>query len=187
MNPFVPLLAVPAIVLLAPAAQAQAVFPNGAPVGLVPPPGMEVVQGSLAHFANPVTRSNLMLDFRPEGEFRALADGLTDEALARAGITVTGREAWRLPGSAAGAAEGVIVTGTQADPRLPGRRIGKLLAVAPFAGRTLLVTGNVMPNDRQTSVDRLLVSLGTLAVNPDAAPNEPAPPLPEPDPAAPPP
>jgi hypothetical protein len=144
------------------AAFAGPTYPNGAAVGLVPPAGMQTVTGTLTQFINPTTRSNLLLDFRPLEEFESLSSGMTDEALGRAGIIVTRRETLTVNGI-----EGRLVVGSQANPRTPGRRVGKVLFVIPMNGQTVLVTGNVMPDDRTSTLDRVLASLPTLAVNPD--------------------
>lgn len=116
-----------------PAASAP-VFPPGASVGLVPPPGM-VPAAAFAGFQDPAGGASIVVTSLPAEAYPALS-GIPDEAWTRRqGIRIAGRQDWPLPG-----AQAVLLRGTQ---EAGGLRVRKWVLVAGTPETTALVTVQV--------------------------------------------
>src|SRR3546814_10071221 len=67
----------------------DAVFPQGSHVGLVPPQGMEL-SSDFAGFINPDNGASILIAALPSVAYDEMIAGLTAEALANKGMTLTG-------------------------------------------------------------------------------------------------
>lgn len=130
-----PSLAVFALALpggIAPAASAP-VFPPGASVGLVPPPGMVPATG-FAGFQDPAVGASIVVTSLPAEAYAAVSE-MPDAAWQRQGIRISDRRDWPLPGARA-----VLLQGTQ---EAGGLRVRKWVLVAGTDQATALVAVQV--------------------------------------------
>lgn len=86
---------------------ADAVFPRGSAVGLVPPPGL-VESPAFAGFEDRAHNASLLIVDMPAEAYDQIEAGFTDAALAGKGITLEKREALPIKGARA-----LLLTGTQ--------------------------------------------------------------------------
>jgi hypothetical protein len=101
---------------------AQPTFPPGSRIGLTPPKDM-VISKRFSGFENPAKKSSITLVEMPADAYRQLTAGLSNEALQRQGVTVTGREQLKLQERSA-----VLIAG---DEAASGAKVRKwVLAVA---------------------------------------------------------
>ncbi|WP_340118684.1 hypothetical protein [Pelagibius sp. 7325] len=80
------------LVCLLPAAPLHAedaVFPPGSSVGLVPPAGM-TLSGDFTGFMNPENGASIMMVAMPPVAYDEVSTGMTEQALAKQGMTLTG-------------------------------------------------------------------------------------------------
>lgn len=119
------------------------VFPPGASVGLVPPPGMVPATG-FAGFQDPASGASIVVTSLP-AEAYAPISGMPDAAWnQRQGLRISGRQDWPLPGARA-----VLLRGTQEAGAL---RVRKWALVAGTDQTTALVTVQV-PEDSSAYPD----------------------------------
>lgn len=90
---------------------ADAVFPRGSAIGLVPPPGMGEAQ-RFGGFEDRANQSSILLVEFPAEAFDDIASGFTDQALAAKGVSVETREDFAIPGTT----KAILATGTQQAP-----------------------------------------------------------------------
>ena len=141
------------LLLLAPLAHAQPVFPSGGAIGLEMPPGWRPAPG-FQGFVGPGGASVLVAEM-PAEAFPQLAAGMTPERLATTGF----RESSRRPFAVAGR-EGVLLTGRQ---RQGARDLDRLLLVFPAEGLTGLVTVN-LPDASPAALREAEAALGTVTL-----------------------
>ena len=148
--------------LLAPAAQADAIFPVGSRVGLVPPAGM-VVSKSFLGFEDVAKDSAMLIAAQPPAAFPEIEKSLAADELKKNGITVDNREEMTFDFG-----KGTLVVGKQTADKT---RYRKWLLNVQTKDLTALV--NVQIPEQETAYPDAAVraSLATLAVRatiPDA-------------------
>lgn len=121
-----------------PAQAADPVFPRGAAIGLVPPPGM-VESGQFTGFEDRARNAAMLMVEMPPEAYDQIAAGFTDEGLAAKGITVSSRA----PVAVAGGRGEMIVSTQRRGPATVRQWV--LIAGTPEA--TALVTLQ-MPADQ---------------------------------------
>lgn len=148
------------VVLLAPlpAQAAEAVFPPGSAVGLVPPPGMRPAD-RFAGFQDDGAHGSILIAELPAEAFAAVSK-LDDAALQqRQGITVARRRTVPVPG-----AQAVLLSGTQVRD---GARYRKWLLVAGTSALTALVAMQVPEAAGSAYPDRVAeAALASVAFRP---------------------
>lgn len=95
------------LALAGPAQAADPVFPRGAAVGLVPPPGM-VESGHFSGFEDRARNALLLVLGMPPEAYEQITAGFTDAGLAAKGITVSSRTDIPVPGG-----RGEMIVSTQ--------------------------------------------------------------------------
>jgi hypothetical protein len=149
--------------VLAPAAQAaDAIFPIGSRVGLVPPAGMVVSKGFLG-FEDVAKDSAILIAAQPPAAFPEIEKSLATDVLKKNGITVDNREEMKFDFG-----KGTLVVGKQTADKT---RYRKWLLNVQTADLTALV--NVQIPEQETAYTDAVVraALATLAVRatiPDA-------------------
>jgi hypothetical protein len=149
--------------ILAPAAQAaDAIFPVGSRVGLVPPAGMVVSKGFLG-FEDVAKDSAILIAAQPPAAFPEIEKSLATDVLKKTGITVDNREEMKFDFG-----KGTLVVGKQTADKT---RYRKWLLNVQTADLTALV--NVQIPEQETAYTDAVVraALATLAVRatiPDA-------------------
>jgi hypothetical protein len=149
--------------VLAPAAQAaDAIFPVGSRVGLVPPAGMVVSKGFLG-FEDVAKDSAILIAAQPPAAFPEIEKSLATDVLKKNGITVDNREEMKFDFG-----KGTLVVGKQTADKT---RYRKWLLNVQTADLTALV--NVQIPEQETAYTDAVVraALATLAVRatiPDA-------------------
>jgi hypothetical protein len=149
--------------ILAPAAQAaDAIFPVGSRVGLVPPAGMVVSKGFLG-FEDVAKDSAILIAAQPPAAFPEIEKSLATDVLKKNGITVDNREEMKFDFG-----KGTLVVGKQTADKT---RYRKWLLNVQTADLTALV--NVQIPEQETAYTDAVVraALATLAVRatiPDA-------------------
>jgi len=134
---------------------ADAVFPRGSALGLVPPPGM-VESPTFAGFEDRDHNASILLVDMPPEAFAQLEAGFTDQALATKGIQVEHRGPFAVEG-----AKGVLVSGVQNVGPLHMR---KWILLTGNEATTGLVTVQV-PEDQAAALsdEAVRAALSTLA------------------------
>jgi len=117
--------------LLMPAAAADAVFPPGSRLGLVPAPGLEAA-AAFPGFEDAQHGVFVRLVALPGGAFDTIEKTMTNEALKKEGMTVEKRES--LPLGSGNAILAIVRQDT------PNERIRKWLLIAPVGDLTALVS-----------------------------------------------
>jgi hypothetical protein len=120
-----------AAALLAPASAADAVFPIGSRLGLVPPPSLQAAM-SFPGFEDETNRVYVRLVTLPGEAFPQLEKTMTNDALKKQGLAVEKRET--VPISGASGVLAVVRQDTAAG------RIRKWLLIAPVGNLTALVS-----------------------------------------------
>lgn len=148
--------AVFAVLVWASAGQAaDAVFPTGSRVGLVPPPGMKP-STNFVGFEDPENEAAILVATFPAEAFSALDKSMVPDTLKKQGIDS------REPMAVAGAT-GFLLTGKQAAG---GTSYNKWMLVAPAAGITALVTVRAPEQNKKYTDQAVRATLATLAVRP---------------------
>jgi len=139
------------------AAAADAVFPAGSRLGLVPPAGM-VPSRTFEGFEEPGTKAAILLTTLPANAYEQLAKTMMPEAMKKEGIEVERREAVELP-----AGKGFVLSGRQTIEK---ERYRKWLLIASAGDLTALV--NVQVPEQTTNYPEAAVraAFATLAVRP---------------------
>jgi len=146
----------------APAPAADAVFPTGSRVGLVPPAGM-VPSDAFDGFAVPGKDAAILIAVLPPGAYAQIEKSLDIEALKKQGVNVEKREPMQLSFGM-----GLLFTGRQAADKIFYK---KWLLVASASDLTVLVTVQIPEADSAYSDQVVRAALATLAVRaqvPDA-------------------
>jgi len=138
-----------------PARAADAVFPTGSRVGLVPPPGM-VASDAFDGFAVPGEDVAILIAVLPPGAYAQIEKSLDIEALKKQGVNVEKREPMQLSFG-----KGLLFTGRQAADKIFYK---KWLLVASASDLTVLVTVQI-PEANTTYSDQVIrAALATLSV-----------------------
>jgi hypothetical protein len=146
-----------AIGVLAQARAADAVFPAGSRVGLVPPPGM-VVAEAFDGFADPNKDAAILIATLPAAAYPQLDKSMDAEALKKQGLNLEKREPIQLSFG-----KGFLLTGRLVADKVHYR---KWLLVAPASDFTALISVQV-PDDDPAYSDRVVrEALTTLAARP---------------------
>jgi len=146
-----------------PAAAAEAVFPTGSRIGLVPPPGM-VAAKTFPGFVDTDNKAAILITALPAGAYSEVEKTLTADALKKQGITMEKRQALQL---AIGNA--VLVVGTQVAPDKTAYR--KWLLLADAHDVTAIVSVQVPQQSKAYSDAVLREAFNSLALRakvPDA-------------------
>ena len=156
-----PALAVLVIVLLMPAirdaAAADAVFPAGSRLGLVPPAGM-VPSRTFQGFQQPGTNAAIVLTVLPANAYDQLAKSMVPQTMKKEGIEIERREDIRLP-----AGKGFVLSGRQTIEKA---RYRKWLLIASADDLTALVNVQVPEQGSNYSEEAVRAAFATLAVRP---------------------
>jgi hypothetical protein len=139
------------------AAAADAVFPPGSRLGLVPLSGM-VPSRTFQGFEEPGTNAAIVLTVLPANAYEQLAKSMVPEAMKKEGIEVERREDLALP-----AGKAFILTGRQTIEKA---RYRKWLLIAAADDVTALVNVQV-PEQANYSEDAVRATFATLAVRPN--------------------
>ena len=149
-----------ALLLMVPiqgAAAADAVFPAGSRLGLVPPAGM-VPSRTFEGFEEPGTKAAILLTTLPANAYEQLAKTMMPEAMKKEGIEVERREAVELP-----AGKGFVLSGRQTIEK---ERYRKWLLIASAGDLTALVNVQVPEQTTNYSEAAVRAAFATLAVRP---------------------
>lgn len=131
------------LLLAAPAAAAEPIFPPGSRIGLVPPDAMLASRRFLG-FENTAKQASIAFVEMPPGTYDAVAADLTKESLKAQGVTLTSRETVRL-----GDRDALLISG---DQTLGPAKVRKWLLVTADPVGTALVIGEA--GTRQGYSDR---------------------------------
>lgn len=141
---------------------ADAVFPTGSRIGLVPPAGM-VLSRTFVGFLDPISNVAIILAVMPAAAYAQLDKTMVPEALKKSGITIDQREPIELP-----IGKGFLLSGKQTGGNEQYR---KWLLVVPASDLTALVTIQAPDQDQSfndSAVRGVLASLSVRASVPDA-------------------
>lgn len=151
-----------ALTLAAPSSAADAVFPTGSRVGLVPPAGM-VASDRFDGFADPAEDAAILITVLPASAYGQIDKTLDLEALKKQGVSLEKREPVTLSFG-----KGFLLSGRQVAQKTKYR---KWLLVALASDLTALITVQA-PDQDTTYSDRVVrATLATVAVRdkvPDA-------------------
>jgi hypothetical protein len=151
-----------AVLVWANAAQAaDAVFPIGSRVGLVPPPGMKS-SSNFVGFEDAENNAAILISAFPAEAYSAVDKSMIPDALNKQGIDE------REPMAVAGAT-GFLLTGKQSAE---GTSYRKWMLVAPVGGVTALVTVRAPEQNKKYSDQMVRATLATLAVRPSVPDSE---------------
>jgi len=158
------LAAIAALIIAAtPARAADAVFPPGSRVGLVPPDGM-VASEAFDGFADPGKDAAILIAVLPPAAYGQIEKSLDNtDALKKQGVTIEKREPMQFSFG-----KGVLLTGRQTADKTHYR---KWLLVASAGDFTALVTAQVPEQDKaypDRAVRAALASLSVRAQVPEA-------------------
>ena len=145
-----------------PLCAADAVFPTGSRVGLVPPAGM-VPSDAFDGFAAPDKDAAILIAVLPPGAYAQIEKSLDLEALKKQGVNVEKREPMQLSFG-----KGFLFTGRQAADKVFYK---KWLLVASASDLTVLVTVQIPESESAYSDQVVRAALATLSVRakvPDA-------------------
>ena len=145
--------------LLTPAAAADAMFPIGSRLGLVPPPGLKPAT-AFPGFENPESGVFVRLVALPGAAFPEIEKTMTNEALKKQGMTVEKRESLSLGGGSA-----ILAIVRQ---QTAGGRIRKWLMIAPIDNLTALVSLEMAAKAPAPYPDAVIrTALTSLATRPE--------------------
>ncbi len=148
-------LIVSSTVLASAAIAADAIFPPGSRVGLVPPPGM-VPSNTFAGFADPEKDAAILITVLPAGAYSQFEKTMDTDALKKQGVSLEKREPIKLDSG-----KGFLLSGRQVADKT---RYHKWLLVLAADDLTVLVTVQA-PEQETIYSDRIVrASLATLSV-----------------------
>jgi hypothetical protein len=147
------LVATPVVVL--PARAADAVFPLGSRVGLVPPTGMEMSK-KFAGFADPKEDAAIVITTLPQAAYAEIEKTFSADAFKKQGVTVEKREPIKLA-----VGTGFLISARQTADDAHYR---KWLLVVPAGDLTALVSIQVPEQNNTYSEAAVRAALATLAV-----------------------
>jgi hypothetical protein len=139
------------------AAAADAIFPAGSRLGLVPPAGM-VPSRTFQGFEEPGTKATILLTMLPANAYEQLAKTMVPEAMKKEGIEVERRDAIEFP-----AGKGFVLSGRQTIEK---ERYRKWLLIASANDLTALVNVQVPEQATSYSEEAVRAAFATLAVRP---------------------
>jgi hypothetical protein len=137
------------------ATAADAVFPAGSHLGLVPPPGM-VPSRTFQGFQEPGTKATILLTTLPANAYEELAKSMVPDAMKKEGIEVERRDPIELS-----VGKGFVLSGRQTIEK---ERYRKWLLIAPAADVTALVNVQVPEQAANYSDEAVRAAFATLAV-----------------------
>jgi hypothetical protein len=140
---------------------ADAVFPVGSRVGLVPPPDMKP-SSTFVGFADAENSTIILVAAFPAEAFAALEKSMTPDALKKQGIDT--REPMTIAGGT-----GFLLTGKQT---VEGTSYRKWMLVAPVGGITALVTLRAPDQSKKYTDQMVRTLLATVAVRPNVPDSE---------------
>jgi hypothetical protein len=150
-----------AIVAAGSAMAADAVFPTGSRIGIVPPASMAQSRNFIG-FEDPQKNAAILFTMLPAKAFETLDKSMTPDAMKKDGVDIEKREPITL-----GAGNGFLLTGTQTGNT---GRYRKWLLVMPTGNITALVTIQVPEQDTTYSEKTMRDALATVAVR-DSVPD----------------
>src|SRR6516225_6223224 len=139
------------------AAAADAVFPAGSRLGLVPPAGM-VPSRTFEGFEEPGTKATILLTTLPANAYEQLAKTMVPEAMKKEGIEVERRDPIEFP-----AGKGFVLSGRQTIEK---ERYRKWLLIASTDNLTALVNVQIPEQAANYSEEAVRAAFVTLAVRP---------------------
>lgn len=134
---------------------ADAIFPAGSRLGLVPPPGM-LVSRTFPGFQDPATNATILLTALPAAAYDQLVKSMVPEAMKKQGIDVDRREPIELP-----AGKGFVLNGREAIDK---EHFRKWLLITAAGDLTALVNFQVPEQDTTYSEQTVRATFGTLTV-----------------------
>ena len=150
-----------AVMLVLPALAADAVFPTGSRLGIVPLAGM-IQSRNFIGFEDPQKNAAILFTTLPPQAFDALDKSMVPDAMKKDGVDVDKRESVQL-----GIGKGFILSGTQTTNKT---RYRKMLLVAAAGDVTALVTVQVPDQDPAYPDKTLRDMLETVAIR-DSVPD----------------
>lgn len=133
---------------------ADAVFPPGSRIGLVPPADMVPSEG-IAGFRDPKTGSAIATIEMPAEAYPSLSASFGEDALKAQGFTLKSRETLKL-----GVGEALIISGDQDQG---GAAVPKSVLLAAAPGMTVLVVAQSQPGASEADEAKLRDALKTVA------------------------
>jgi hypothetical protein len=153
-----PLIALLFAILAAPAQAADATFPTGSRVGLVPPPGM-TASSNFSGYEDRDKRVALVIVALPAGAYADIEKTTTPESLNKQGMTLDTREDMTHP-----LGKALLFLGHQ---QIEGQRIRKWVLVVGSGELTALVTAQVPEAAQAAYPDAVIrAALMSVAVRP---------------------
>jgi hypothetical protein len=141
--------------LAAPARAADAIYPTGSRLGLVPPTGM-VTSRNFAGFEDPEKNAAILLNALPAAAYDELDKSMVPEEMRKQGIEVEQREPIKLT-----VGKAFVLSGKQ---NINQQRYRKWLLVAAAGDITALVTVQIPEQDTSYSDKAVRDALATLAI-----------------------
>ncbi len=138
-----------------PATAAEAIFPAGSRLGLVPPPGM-VASRIFQGFQEPGTNAVILLTVLPVNAYEQLTKAMVPEAMKKEGIEVERRDPIELT-----AGKGFVLSGRQT---IDGEHYRKWLLIAAAGDLTALVNVQVPEHGTNFSEEAVRAAFATLVV-----------------------
>jgi hypothetical protein len=153
-----PVLAVLLILVAAPALAAEATFPVGSRIGLVPPPGMTASR-TFQGFEDKERNAAIFMIEAPAQAFAEIDTATSSDAAAKFGIAVEKRESVTLKDGKA-----IIIRGRQ---EADGKRFRKWLLVAGAADLTAIITAQIPETEAKAYPDQAIrTALGSMTLRP---------------------
>jgi hypothetical protein len=153
-----------AAALALPASAADAVYPPGSRIGLVPPPGLAPASNFFG-FEDREKKVAVLFIVLPPNAFAEIEKTTTPEAIKQQGVTAEKREEFAIANGKA-----VLLTGSQTIEGVPMR---KWLLLAGLADLTAIVTVQVPQASRDSYTDDVVrTALASLAVRPSVPVDE---------------
>lgn len=147
-----------AVAAISTARAADAVFPQGSRVGLIPPQGL-VASKTFAGFEDPDKKAAIVLFELPREAYADLENSNSLQAAQQQGLSIEKREEFKLPD-----ARGVLFTGTA---EAAGARVRKWLLFAGMPDVTAAVNVQVPEDAKDAYPDEAIrAALTTLVVRP---------------------
>lgn len=146
-----------AVALASPGFAADAVFPAGSRIGLVPPKTMTPSRG-VSGFHDPATGAAIVAIEMPVEAYAPMVAGFAEETLKAQGFTVGSRDAVKV-----GTSDGLLLTGEQNDG---GRAVPKVILLAGAPTLTALVIAQAPVGAPPALRDELKEALRTVAIRP---------------------
>ncbi len=138
------------------AGAAEAIFPPGSHIGLVPPAGF-VTSQSFRGFEDRDKKASILMLEMPAGAFAQIDKALTAAALKRQGVTLEKREPLKLKTGRA-----VLIVGRQ---EASGEHLRKWILIAPTGNATVMLTVQIPEEAQSTYPDTAIrAALSTVVL-----------------------